>query len=108
MSQRSRKRDRRKQKGRHNKPVPEELRLVDVCCPECLCPMKLRDSSFGPFFGCSRYPECKGKRTPGNACDLAELQEAMEQILLPPLNAEEILSNPDAPSFVWYEGHGLG
>ncbi len=45
--------------------------------------------------------------TPGNASDLAEFQEALEQVLLPPLNSEEILCNPDAPSHVWYEIHSL-
>ena len=31
----------------------------------------------------------------------------MDQLLLPPKNSEEILFNPDAPSHVWYEVHGL-
>ena len=69
--------------------------------------MELRHSRFGPFFGCSRYPPCRGTRTPRDACALAEFQKALEQILLPPLNSEEILFNPDAPSHVWYEVHDL-
>lgn len=28
-------------------------------CPECAAPMVLRDSKFGLFYGCSRYPDCK-------------------------------------------------
>ena len=102
MSIRPRKRDRRKQGRRHNNPVPEKLRRLAVCCPKCFCPMKLRHSRFGPFFGCSRYPPCMGIRTPENACDLATFPEALEQVLYPPLNTEDILFNPDAPSFVWY------
>ena len=98
---------RRRNTSHQNKPVPEELRQLAVCCPKCLCPMKIRHSRFGPFFGCSRYPPCRGIRTPDNACALAELQEALEQILLPPLNSEEILFNPDAPSHVWYEVYDL-
>ncbi len=29
-------------------------------CPTCASPMTLRHGRFGPFLGCSRYPECKG------------------------------------------------
>jgi DNA topoisomerase-1 len=29
-------------------------------CPQCQSPMTLRHGRFGPFLGCSRYPECKG------------------------------------------------
>ncbi len=29
-------------------------------CPNCNSPMTLRHGKFGPFLGCSRYPECKG------------------------------------------------
>lgn len=29
-------------------------------CPVCASPMMLRHGRFGPFLGCSRYPECKG------------------------------------------------
>lgn len=106
MSKRARTRGRRENKRRHNKPVPAKLRKVAVFCPKCLYIMKLRQSRLGPFFGCSRYPSCRGIRTPGNAFALAEFQEALEQILLPPLNSEEILFHPDAPSHVWYEIHG--
>ena len=98
---------RRRNNSHQNKPVPEELRQLAVCCPKCLCPMKIRHSRFGPFFGCSRYPPCRGIRTPDNACALAEFQEVVEKILLPPLNSEEILFNPDAPSHVWYGVHDI-
>ncbi len=69
--------------------------------------MKLRHSRFGPFFGCSHYPPCTGIRSPANATALAEFKEALEQVLLPPLNSEEILFDPDAPSHVWFEINGL-
>ena len=29
-------------------------------CPQCSSSMILRHGKFGPFLGCSRYPECKG------------------------------------------------
>lgn len=32
----------------------------DVICPKCGAKMKLRQSSWGPFYGCSRYPKCDG------------------------------------------------
>lgn len=32
----------------------------DQPCPTCSKPMKLRHGRFGPFLGCSNYPECKG------------------------------------------------
>lgn len=32
----------------------------DQPCPVCKSPMTLRHGRFGPFLGCSRYPECKG------------------------------------------------
>lgn len=31
-------------------------------CPECGSLLLLRRSKRGAFYGCSRYPECKGKR----------------------------------------------
>jgi len=32
----------------------------DQKCPTCSSPMTLRHGRFGPFLGCSRYPDCKG------------------------------------------------
>lgn len=29
-------------------------------CPKCQLPMKIRHGKFGPFLGCTNYPECKG------------------------------------------------
>jgi ssDNA-binding Zn-finger/Zn-ribbon topoisomerase 1 len=49
----------------------------DLICAECGAKMVLRESKFGPFYGCTSYPECKGshgahsdgkpKGKPGNA-----------------------------------------
>jgi Topoisomerase DNA binding C4 zinc finger len=33
-----------------------------VTCPRCLSPMVLRKGSRGRFFGCSRFPRCRGTR----------------------------------------------
>lgn len=32
----------------------------DQNCPKCGQPMKLRHGRFGPFLGCTNYPDCKG------------------------------------------------
>lgn len=37
--------------------VPVEV--LDESCPECGKPLVVRRSRFGPFVGCSGYPECK-------------------------------------------------
>lgn len=31
-------------------------------CPLCGEPMRLRSSRYGPFYGCSAYPGCRGTR----------------------------------------------
>ncbi|MFH1050215.1 MAG: type I DNA topoisomerase [bacterium] len=31
-----------------------------IICPECGSPMFLRESRYGKFYGCTKYPECKG------------------------------------------------
>lgn len=32
-----------------------------VICAECGSPMKLRNSRYGLFYGCTKFPECDGK-----------------------------------------------
>lgn len=32
-------------------------------CPECGAPMVQKRSRYGPFWACSRYPDCRGKRS---------------------------------------------
>lgn len=32
--------------------------MEEVTCPKCSAPMEQRKGKFGPFFGCSRFPEC--------------------------------------------------
>ena len=32
----------------------------DLNCGECEAPMVLRDSRYGKFYGCSRFPRCRG------------------------------------------------
>jgi len=52
---------------------------TDLKCPLCGSPMELREGRFGRFYGCTRYPECKGTLpyTIGVPCPLcgAELIE---------------------------------
>ena len=31
-------------------------------CPLCGAPMRFRKGPYGPFLGCTRYPQCKGIR----------------------------------------------
>lgn len=33
---------------------------IQTLCPQCGAPMKYRKGKFGPFLGCSKYPDCKG------------------------------------------------
>ena len=40
--------------GRGTEPAPH--------CPRCRAPMHAREGRFGPFWACSRYPECQGSR----------------------------------------------
>jgi len=32
----------------------------DLVCAECGAKMVLRESKYGPFYGCTQYPQCKG------------------------------------------------
>ena len=32
----------------------------DQPCPQCASPMKIRYGRYGPFLGCSKYPDCRG------------------------------------------------
>lgn len=59
-----------------------------LTCPECGAPMVLRTSRYGPFYGCSTYPACKGSHgahkngiplgTPANAATKLARIEAHE------------------------------
>lgn len=67
---------------RNAKPVPEGLKekvkdlfpapakktvpavQVNISCPECGAPMKLRPGRRGYFLGCSKYPKCRGTMEP--------------------------------------------
>jgi len=35
---------------------------ADVACPRCGQPMVVRNGSYGAFWGCSTYPNCRGTR----------------------------------------------
>jgi len=59
----------------HSEKYPK--RRADLACGECGSQMVLRESKHGPFYGCSRFPDCRGahgahqdgrpKGKPGNA-----------------------------------------
>jgi len=46
-------------KDEDGKEVTEEPELTDEKCEKCGEPMVKKHGRFGPFFGCSAYPECK-------------------------------------------------
>jgi hypothetical protein len=50
--------------GNYITPNPHGLQPVDksVACPKCGRPMVLKKGPHGKFYGCSKYPDCKGKR----------------------------------------------
>lgn len=35
------------------------MRTLPNACPDCRSDMVLRDSRYGPFYGCSRFPSCR-------------------------------------------------
>ena len=37
------------------------VQKTDEKCPICLSPMYLRESRYGKYLSCSRFPKCKGK-----------------------------------------------
>ena len=41
-------------------PPPKAKPAEGVSCPECGSPMVLRHGRYGDFYGCSRFPKCKG------------------------------------------------
>jgi DNA topoisomerase-1 len=103
-------------KCRSTKPLPDELKDqaqammpaaaakktmpavdVQVGCPECGAPMKLRERRKGPagyFLGCSKYPKCKG------ACEAPP--EVLEQIAL--LNSQALAGSAASAAPVAGEG----
>src|SRR5688572_7600921 len=40
----------------------EAVAAAIVTCPQCGGPMRQRTGKFGSFWGCSRYPDCRGTR----------------------------------------------
>lgn len=39
---------------------PLARNLPDVTCADCGAPMKLKDSRYGRFWSCTRFPACRG------------------------------------------------
>jgi ribosomal protein L37AE/L43A len=58
----------------------EELRPL---CPECQTPMVERSGRYGDFWGCPRYPKCKGTRklTASVKAERRELLKQFEEYL---------------------------
>ena len=45
-----------------NEGVKIKNTLEEVECPECSGPMVSRTGKYGVFWGCKKYPECRGTR----------------------------------------------
>ncbi len=52
----------RDSEGRIVLDAPSSPEMSDVVCDVCGRPMVIKKSRFGPFLGCSGYPECKNTR----------------------------------------------
>ena len=44
-------------------PVKRQDAPTNITCPNCNAAMVLRKSYRGPFYGCSKFPACKGTRS---------------------------------------------
>ncbi len=64
-----------------------------LSCPECGAPMTLRQSRYGPFWGCTRYPECKGTLPLVQTAEQKEEAEVREDIRCPQCGAPMVLRN---------------
>jgi ssDNA-binding Zn-finger/Zn-ribbon topoisomerase 1 len=82
-----------------NEPAPATLELISApaadakpqasngattytrpVCPVCGSPMVRRNGPFGEFFGCSKYPECRGTRPMEPEQKEAEEREAAKEV----------------------------
>ncbi len=43
-------------------PTANPHQTGQIHCPKCRTPMARREGKFGPFFACTRYPDCNGTR----------------------------------------------
>jgi ssDNA-binding Zn-finger/Zn-ribbon topoisomerase 1 len=55
----------------------------NVTCPDCGAPMRSRKSEHGVFWGCSRYPQCRGTRD-SMGRSKREQRETRREDLTPP------------------------
>lgn len=47
-------------------------------CPRCGSVMAKRDGKFGPFWGCSSFPKCKGSRNPDGSTSQSQFATVPE------------------------------
>ena len=50
------------QQQKQNAPPPEPPPELVPTCARCKSPMVRRTSEYGPFWGCSQFPRCRGIR----------------------------------------------
>lgn len=64
--------------------VKVEPKETDEICEKCGSTMLLREGRFGPFLGCSAYPECKNikniKKDVGVPCPVCEKGQIIERV----------------------------
>jgi len=68
--------------GRIKYPAPPAF-VTDIPCPACGSPLNLREGKRGPWLGCSRFPQCRG-RLAWNKVDeakRADLEKALKEHL---------------------------
>ncbi len=49
-----------KKSGKEKETETQASAAHDLECPECGAPMELREGKYGKFYGCTRFPDCKG------------------------------------------------
>ncbi len=45
------------------RPKKKRKKSMIVVCPRCMADMLAKDSRYGMFYSCSRYPRCDGRVT---------------------------------------------
>ena len=98
------------------KAVPKSQKAKvneDVKCPECGSGMVPRpDGKFGPFYSCSKYPQCKGKRKMpfgkkcpecGNELYATLMRDTMKLACMGYPNCKHVEDLPDGANLNWLD-----
>jgi hypothetical protein len=70
--------------------------IEDVKCPDCDGPMVSRKSQYGVFWGCKKYPKCKGTRdSMGRTKEEAKLERDRDK------QSEDVDRTPVDPAYTF-------